>query len=275
LRRRLGRLVDTFASVAAGELIHDLGDIRFVLFAHARSGSTSFMRALERHPRIRILNEPFGETFTECHPHHPDYRAEVTDAASLDHYLPDMFSECNGIKVLSYQRSRELYAHLLLEPDVRVILMRRSNLLQSVVSMMVAEQTDLWHSWDVESSVDEAYRSLQPLDIEDARGRMDVLADEIDFYDRLLDERDAADVLRLTYEDVYLGGRGRGFLDEATRFVGLEPVADEPADALLDPRQTKLNSRESYECVPNARALEAALGSDERGWLFGREAATA
>ena len=275
LRRSLGRLTDTFRSVASGQFHEPLGDVGFVIFAHARSGSTSFVKALERHPRIRILNEPFSETFRDWHPHHPAYGELVTDPASLDRYVPDMYAECNGVKVLSYQRPRELYEHLLRSPDRRVILMRRANLLQSVVSMMVSEQTDVWHAWDMQRPIEELYAELRPLDADDVRARMDVLADEIAFYDRVLDERDASDVLRLTYEDVYTGGRGREFLDEATRFVGLDPVADDEADALLDPARTKLNSRESYGLVPNAQQLDSALGSDETGWLFGREAVTA
>ena len=267
--------MDTFGSVASGQFSEPLGDVRFVVFAHARSGSTSFVRALERHPRIRVLNEPFSETFQQWHPHHPDYRAHVTDPASLDRYLEDMYSECNGIKVLSYQRPRELYAHLLRSADRRVILMRRANLLQSVVSMMVSEQTDVWHAWDVERPISELYAQLRPLDADDVRSRIDVLADEIAFYDRVLSDKMPADVLKLTYEDVYFRGAGREFLDEATRFLDLDPVADEQADALLDPARTKLNSRESYAFVPNARELDAKLGSDATGWLFGREAATA
>ncbi len=265
--------MDTFGAVASGDTLQPLGDVRFVVFAHARSGSTSFVRAIERHPRIRILNEPFSNTFAEHHPHHPDYHSLVTDVGSLDRYVPDMYSECNGIKVLSYQRPRELYVHLLQTPDLRVILMRRANLLQSVVSMMMSEQTHVWHSWDAELPLDQLYRQLAPLDVEDARARIDVLADEVAFYDRVLAGR--AHVLKLTYEDVYLGGRGRDVLDEATRFVGLDPVADDEADALLDPARTKLNSRESYELVPNARDLDDALGSDATGWLFRRAAATA
>lgn len=272
-RRRLGRLIDSLGATASGEFIEPVGDVRFVIFAHARSGSTSFVRALERHPRVRILNEPFSETFNEHHPHHPDYREVVQDAASLDRCLADMFSECNGIKVLSYQRPRELYEHLLRMPDLRVILMRRTNLLQSVVSMMVSEQTDVWHAWDVTQPIDEMYARLRPLDVSDARSRMAVLADEIAFYDGVL--ADHPHVMKFTYEDVYLGGRGRELLDAATRFVGLDPVADADADALLDPARTKLNSRESYGFVPNARELDAQLGSDATGWLFGREAASA
>jgi hypothetical protein len=276
-RRRLGRLVDTFASVASGEVIEPVGDARFVIFAHARSGSTSFMRALERHPRIRVLNEPFSETFKQWHPHHPAYHDLVTDVSSLDRYVPDMFSECNGVKVLSYQRSREVYEHLLRMPDLRVILMRRANLLQSVVSMMVSEQTDVWHSWDMKMPLDELYASLESLSIDDARERIAVLSDEIAFYDRVVAERDPGDVLRLTYEELYLGtsDRRRELLDGATRFLGLEPVADEEADVILDPSRTKLNSRKSYALVPNAREVDAALGSDANGWLLGREAATA
>jgi hypothetical protein len=83
--------------------------------------------------------------------------------------------------------------------------------------------------------------------------------------------------MSITYEDLYLGPpeRRRQLLDDATRFLGLEPVADDRADAFLDPEQTKLNSDETYGRVPNARELDEALGNDETGRLFPRSAATA
>ena len=275
--RGLSKLTDTLRSVASGEFQEPLGEQRFVVFAHARSGSTSFVRALERHPRIRVLNEPFSETFTKWNPGEREYHKLVTDERALDEQLDFIYGDVNGIKVLSYQLPRQLYVHMLREPSRKVIVVRRANLLQSVVSMMISEQTDVWHSWDVKGSLDDAYSRLQPLDPDDVRDRIAVLADEIRFYDEVLAERDPSDVLKVTYEDLYFGStdRRRELLDDATRLLGLEPVTDEGAEALLDPSKTKLNSDATYARVPNARELDGALGNDENGRLFPLPAATA
>jgi hypothetical protein len=275
--RGLSKLTDTLRSVASGEFQEPLGEQRFVVFAHARSGSTSFVRALERHPRIRVVNEPFSGTFTKWNPGEREYRDLVTDERSLDEQLAFIYGDVNGIKALSYQLPRELYVHMLRNPERKVIVVRRANLLQSVVSMMIAEQTDIWHSWDVDGSLDELYAKLQPLPADDVRDRMAMIADEVRFYDDVLSERDPADVMRVTYEELYEGApeERRRLLDDATRFLGLEPVADEQADALLDPGTTKLNTDATYARVPNARELDAELGSDETGRLFPQAAATA
>jgi hypothetical protein len=278
LKRTLARLTDTLRGVASGQFIPPVGEIQFVIFAHARSGSTSFVRALERHPRIRILNEPFSDTFRTWNPNDPDYRSLVTDETSMDTYLAYMYEgDVNGVKVLSYQMPRDLYAHMLRGARRRVIVLRRANLLQSVVSAMISEQTGVWHSWDLEQPLDEAYARLEPLSIDDARARMAVLRDENEFYDRVLSSRDPADVFRLAYEELFLGPdeQRRRLLDEATAFVGLEPVTDEQAHELMDPSRTKLNSDRTYEVVPNAREIDEALGGDESGHLFGPAAATA
>lgn len=275
--RRLSKLTDTLRSVASGDFQEPLGEQRFVVFAHARSGSTSFVRALERHPRIRILNEPFSETFTTWNPGEREYHELVTDERSLNEQLEFMYGDVNGIKVLSYQLPRHLYVHMLRNPERKVIVVRRANLLQSVVSMMISEQTDVWHSWDVKGPIDDVYATLQPLRVDDVRDRIAVLADEIRFYDEVLAERDPSEVMKVTYEELYFGapaGR-RQCLDDATRLVGLEPVADEEADALLDPGRTKLNSDATYARVPNAREIDAELGNDETGRLFPVSAATA
>jgi len=40
-------------------------NLRVIIFAHPRSGSTSLNRILELHPAIRILMEPFNEGYTK------------------------------------------------------------------------------------------------------------------------------------------------------------------------------------------------------------------
>jgi hypothetical protein len=62
------------------------GGQRFVLFAHPRSGSSNLFEALQLHPLLSILEEPFNEGFARWRPDERRYRDLVTDEASLDEH---------------------------------------------------------------------------------------------------------------------------------------------------------------------------------------------
>ncbi len=58
--------------------------LRFILFAHPRSGSTNLANLLNLHPYLSILVEPFHENFHLWSPNNPNYLEQVVDAESLD-----------------------------------------------------------------------------------------------------------------------------------------------------------------------------------------------
>jgi hypothetical protein len=243
----------------------------FVLFAHWRSGSTTLVRALERHPKLRILNEPLSETFTTHRPGDREYRKLITDEASLDAELKHMFSEHNGIKVLGYQMPWDLNVHLLRNKHVKVVFLKRLNLMQTVVSGLMAQQTDLWHAWDVEDDREQRYRSLQPIPIEEVRKGIADIGEDVGYHEQILRRRRGG-WLVITYEELYDGDAAerRAALDSVYTFLGVDPADARETDFLLDPSKTRLNSEASYAYLPNAREIDEALGSDETGWLFSR-----
>jgi hypothetical protein len=243
----------------------------FVLFAHWRSGSTTLVRALERHPKLRVLNEPLSETFTTWRPGDREYRELITDEASLDAELEHMFSEHNGIKVLGYQMPWDLNVHLLRNKNLRVVFLKRLNLMRTVVSGLMAQQTDLWHAWDVEDDREERYRSLQPIPIEEVRKGIADIGEDVGYHEGILRRRRGG-WLVITYEELYDGDASERLaaLERVYAFLGVDPADARETDHLLDPAQTRLNSEESYAYLPNAREIDEALGSDQTGWLFSR-----
>src|SRR5215475_6736080 len=120
---------------------------KFILFAHARSGSSNLLEALQLHSLLLIAEEPFHEKYHVWHPDERKYVDLITDIPSLEAQLAMLFAKYNGIKVLDYQLPRELYTHLLLRSEFRVIFLRRRNLLQAVISRCIAEQTGVWKMW--------------------------------------------------------------------------------------------------------------------------------
>jgi len=149
---------------------------RVLLFAHPRSGSSNLYQILQLHPALEILEEPFNENFVNWQPENKDYLGLVRDVESLDEQLAEIFTRFNGVKVLNYQLDDELVEHLLLRPDFCVMFVRRRNVLQTVVSNLIAEQTNLWKKWDMARSLETYYDGLRPLDLDDVRVRVERLA---------------------------------------------------------------------------------------------------
>src|SRR5215475_483863 len=140
---------------------------KLVVVAHPRSGSNSLVEILDSHPELILLNEPFNENFSSWLPGNPDYRARITDVASLDQVVDGILADYSGFKVHTYQLETELLAHLLCRRDLYVVFLRRRNLLEAVVSNLIAEQTGLWAAWDRDRPLEDYYTDLGPLSMED------------------------------------------------------------------------------------------------------------
>ena len=243
---------------------------RTILFAHARSGSTSLCRVLQCHPLLNFALEPFHHRYAEYNPGRKNHLDLIHDMDSLDRALDEIFGEFNGIKILDYQLPEELYSHLLLSPGHTVIYLRRRNLLQAAVSGWIAKQTGVWQISDMSEEAQRMYQRLEP-------ALLDKLADEL-AYGRLL-ERHFGEVVRrkprgtcnrVWYEDLFTPDLAA---DRATaagifRFLGLDLPSSEEVDRHLDPARSRLNSPERYALVPNAMEIDERLGCDSTGWLF-------
>ncbi len=244
--------------------------LQAIFFAHPRSGSTSLFKILQLHPALHLLEEPFNEHFTNWNPHNPNYLAQIYDTASLDTQLAAILTSYNGLKVLDYQLPDELIIHLLHRPTAHVLFLRRRNLLQTVVSNLIAEQTQLWKKWDMTQPLEEYYRHLQPLDIADVERRVEGLQQHLAFCERVIDSRPGIPGLKLVYEDLYFGTAVQRNQQIAGIWQWLEVAAleAEQIQYYLDPTQVKINSVNTYDWVPNAGEIEARCGNAVTGWLY-------
>src|SRR5262245_21594215 len=184
-------------------------NLRLIFLAHPRSGSSSLFQILQLHPALHLLEEPFNENFTRWNPNNPNYRDQIHDRASLDAQLAAIFTTYNGLKVLDYQLPDDLLAHLLHQRDIHVLFLRRRNLLQTVVSLLIAEQTRLWKKWDMTQPLEDYYRALRTLDIDEVQGRIVGLHQHLAFCESVLDTRPGVAALKLIYEDLYFAPAAR------------------------------------------------------------------
>src|SRR5574341_680442 len=244
-------------------------DLRIVLFAHPRSGSSSLYQILQLHPELNILEEPFNENFTRWDPRNKNYRDLVHDIPSLDAQLADIFATHNGIKVLDYQLPDDLAVHLLKRRDCKIIFLRRENLLQSVVSVLIAEQTKLWKKWEMTKPLEDYYRDLQPLDLQEIQQRVTRLKQHLDFLESGIDGLAENKTIKLTYEDLYFAPPAKrdAQITAIWNFLGVMPLESEQLQYYLHPEAAKINSTATYTFLPNVHDIQQVCGNDVTGWL--------
>lgn len=243
---------------------------KIVIFAQARTGSTTLTAALSCHSEVRIAQDVFAKGFSQWFPGERDYSSVAKDVDSLNESLIDIFSKYSGFKTLSHELTEDLNSYLLLNEEHRVIYLRRRNHLQAVVSCEIAEQTKVWQIGDYQKFDGDRYKDLNAIPIEKLKAALDYHAYLDSFYEKVLNGRASGSFLTLFYEDLY-----RDDLDEGRRAIGavfdflsLETPYGEELDFHLSPRKSKINSLETYRAVPNIDEINAALGSKENGYLF-------
>jgi hypothetical protein len=241
---------------------------RVVVLAHPRSGSNSLVEILDRHRDVSIVNEPFNENFASWGPNNPDYLARLVNGELFEDLLDELFAEFTGLKELSYQVDDDALAILVGRPDVKVIALRRRNVLQTAVSQVIAERTGLWKTWDAERNLDDYYRGLPPLDVAEVASRMRWTCDETARIDAAIAALAPGRLKRLDYEDLYESqpADARSVVSDIWSFLDLEPVDAPAVDHFLSDavRQARPST---YGQIPNLAEVEAALGNDATGHL--------
>ena len=245
-------------------------NIRLILFAHPRSGSTSLYEILQLHPELNILEEPFNENFTRWDSNNKNYRELIYHIPSLDVQVEEIFTAYNGIKMLDYQLPDNLVIHLLRNPGYKVIFLRRRNLLQAIVSVLIAKQTEVWKKWETMKPLEVYYQDLHPLDLQDVQRRVIALKDHLDFCESVIDARPKDTAIKLIYEELYFSERPRQYqlVTAIWDLLKIPPLEWEQYQYYLRPEEVKINSAATYTLLPNAREIESCCGNDMTGWLF-------
>lgn len=238
--------------------------MKVVLIAHARSGSNSLVEVLQLHPAIaRIENEPFNERYVTWAPDHQDFVARLRSGESFEDVLAEVFANADGLKVLSYQLDDDALASLTHRSDVRVLTLRRRNLLQTAISQTVAMATDLWQAWNASKPLEDYYTDIGALDMASIRTFMDWTRIEIERTQRLTADIDA---LHLRYEDLYTGTMDARVETVAAiwSFLNLASVDSPDIRRFLSPVMQQARTS-TYGKISNLDEIEAELGSDEWG----------
>ena len=268
---------------------------KFIIFAEARTGSTTLSIVLNIHPRINTAFEPFcpvtnvGISFSEnylkdsekieCLPKQSEFFHWVHQypATVLKNILKEIHEKFNGIKHLSSSLPDEINQYLLSQPEYKIIFLSRRNLLQQFVSKNISCQSGEWMT-NKQRVREHKYISI---DFKNLKNEIEKYQQRIRKYKAEL-QKTNREFLDVHYEDIFDGNLS---LEEKLKkihqildFLGFEWFEAElqinKVKELLDPKKRKLNSEETYQLIPNIFEIEQELGCEETGYLFDQKTNT-
>jgi hypothetical protein len=245
---------------------------RFLIFTLARTGSTTLARALNRYGRVRCIIEPFNPDNSKR------YLPRIFDRASLMASLDEIWKEHDGVKHVYHPTGWPFrhpdYNDWLVEAGHRVVLLRRANALQRVVSSQISHQCGVY---DAESAdARERFLTFRFSRLDTCWIR-DQLASERRWLATLRRsiERREIPFVEVLYESIFARNATPlarvEYLNRILAFIGKPPVPGESVaelTAFLAPEHHKLNSHDVYRRIPGIEEIEREFGSDELGWLL-------
>ncbi len=239
---------------------------RFLILAHARSGSTTLLKMVVAHPRLSAITEPFNKNRRLWG---KEYITDNRDLQQVKAALAEVYSEVDGFKHLVEQSSYAGNIEIINKANT-VITIRRNNHLQATLSNFICQQANHWRT-NKRVVLSHKYK---PISIEKFKKALAFQRDKLQSYDKFIGDN-AIKHYKVIYEDLYSSKKTMdeklAIVQEIYNFIDVESLLGkksfEQLKKLLDPVNSKLNSFESYKLIPNIDEI-AELGSEENGFLF-------
>lgn len=235
-----------------------------LVFAFPRTGSTTLAESLAMFMKVNKLLEPFNKT----HGYARD-REDIVDRDSLYRVLDEISDKkINVVKHLSCQLSQELNGHLVEYGFRHILFLWRRNALKRAVSNEISFQAGHWRR-DRDKILNTEYK---PLDIDKLRENMEWYRSEVKSYRGML-ESGGTPFREIVMEDFYqksMEEKEKAVVRLARRYFFLRSFRynQKKLREILSPEVSRLNSRETYEMIPNIEEVDRELSSEENGFLF-------
>lgn len=231
---------------------------KFIIFATARTGSTSLARVLEESSDVKMAIEPFHDGFSRWNAGEKDYSNFIVDSETMNEALDDLFSRYTAIKVLDYQLEPEIYYSMFKRKDFKILFLRRKNIAQSVLSNLVAEQTAEWHK----QGNTEIYKNLKPINLDKMSEMIEYIISLNSDNAKFLEENRKGDYLPLYYEELYSDSLEQNTtnLKVICDFLDISVPPDEAIKKYMLPSEAKINYLDIYKNVPNYEDIKMKFG---------------
>lgn len=239
---------------------------KFVIFAHARSGSTSLARLLGESKDVVMAIEPFHPGFNSWNPGEKDYSKLIVDKQTMNQAIDDLFSRYTAIKVLNYQLDEELYFELLRRKELKIVFLTRKNLLEAAISNLIAVQTAIWHKDEIKKHGVGSYGRLKPISVKEIKGIVDYTNSMNNMYRKFLLKNRKGGFLDLVYEELYSTNAIDNLenISKICKFIDVALPTTEAINTYMQPSKSKINASNVYAKLPNLKEIEAKLGPISR-----------
>lgn len=231
---------------------------KFIIFANARTGSTSLARLLGECPGVRMSIEPFHEKYIEWNPNERNYHAFIKDEATLNAALMEIFSKYTALKCLDYQFDENIYFKLLRFKDTKALFLIRKNTVMSAISNLVAKQTNAWHKNEAEKMGYSIYDKLEPIQIKEIKQLADSTQAQDEKYEAFLKKNKTGGFMQLYYEDLYSASKNQNLktIQNICDFLGLTLPPDEAIEKYMNPKSAQISLGGVYRKIPNIKEIE-------------------
>lgn len=234
---------------------------KFVIFATARTGSTSLAELLGKSKDVKLCFEPFHEDFSKWKPGNKNYSKLIKDDVSLNRVLDEIFTKFNGLKVLDYQLPENIYFELLRRKDLKIIFLRRKNLLELGISDLVAHQVGEWRKLNKTS----LYKNLKPLDLNKMEETIKYVNHLNKTYFQFLEKNRKDDYMSLWYEELYSEDfkKNKKTIQKICNYLEIALPPDTAIKKYMTPSKAKINYKNIYSKIPNYKEIVKRLGKEK------------
>lgn len=242
---------------------------RFVIITNARSGSNLLVSLLNKHPSIICHSEIYSREAIFLAAKYQYFKSK----SKFFVFVRDRFSRMFIVLVWLFSRrakvvgfkyfldqTRRIEKCVLLNPEVKKIILKRRNILRMEISRQIAMKTQVWVSFDER-------RELTAI-----RFDIEQFWDQADLCKKSGNEMEAKIVeegqcfCEVYYEDL-MGSKAKESLDKIFDFLGLRKH-------LIDTDKISMKKQNPFpvkEIVENYEELSASLSGTEFEWMLNSE----
>ena len=237
-----------------------LNSNKFVIFANARSGSTSLAKLLGSSEDVQMSIEPFHPSYSDWNPGERNYAEFIDSAQKMNTALEEIFEKYSAIKVLQHQFSKEIYFQMLKTKDLKILFLTRDNLIELAISRLVAGQTSIWQKEDLKEN--EIFTKLTPIDLDEIQEMIEYISELVEIYTKFLKENREGEYLHLKYESLYSSDMEQNMsrIAEICEFLGVKLPSRVNIEKYMLPSNAKINYANVYKNIPNLAQIEARFG---------------
>jgi LPS sulfotransferase NodH len=222
--------------------------MKFIIFANARSGSTSLAKTLASSPDVNLSMETFHPKYFEWNPDERDYSKTIKSEEDMREAIKEIFRKYNAMKVLKYQFSKRIYSTMLLEDGIKIINLSRRNAFDAALSSLIAQQTKVWQKEDEGEEL-----SLKEIPTNKIREIVENYDKDNEYYRNLLDQNKTNEHIDLVYEDIFSENNNNNIklINEIGNFLGIRTPNEDVIAKYMVPSSASIYSKRKYKDIPN------------------------